>query len=133
MYAWYAVDEDGRITRSGFNSKLTDCYASLLEGEELHMGVAVQDEQYWDGVAGELAERTSLPLIVSIPEPFNANGSDMVTISNIPDDATVYVDGDPVPMDGETSFGLSVDDPGTYRIWIDEVEHLREEWNIEAV
>jgi hypothetical protein len=60
-----------------------------------------------------------------------ADGVDEAVLSGLPEPCTVYVDGVPEEvLDGSLEF--SVEDPGYYRIVVNEVMYLRQEWIIDA-
>ena len=80
--------------------------------------------------SGEVEEKTLLDVSWDTTT-ITADGVDEAILTTLPNPCTVYVDGDPVVVtDG--SFEFAANNPGVYRVSVEESAYLWQEWDIEA-
>lgn len=99
-----------------------------LQGElTIVCGPEVLDSTHWVS-AGNIAARVALGATWDTQQ---ITGNEEATLSGLPIPCTVYVDETPVVvLDG--TFEFSAASPGDYRVSVNQLGYLRQEWIIDA-
>jgi hypothetical protein len=126
MRTYVSYDESGRIIGI---SRLTD-ESFAIQTKTLIVAPDGYRELLHYVENGSLVPRATLNATWS-KTTIAANGTDAAVLSGLPDPCTVMIDGEPHEITGG-SLEFAASSPGVYRISIDEVQYLPEQWEITA-
>jgi len=126
MRTYVSYDESGRIIGI---SRLTD-ESFAIQTKTLIVAPDGYRELLHYVENGSLVPRSTLNATWS-KTTIAANGTDAAVLSGLPDPCTVMIDGEPHEITGG-SLEFAASSPGVYRISIDEVQYLPEQWEITA-
>lgn len=132
MKLYFMYDTNGRILFTGSVGKNTNLDDMKLDPSHGYIvGQHAEGDTHWYNAAnGQVEQRVSS--VASWDKlAITADGIDEATLSGLPVPCTVFVDGAEILVE-DGSFEFSADDQGEYKIWIDEVGYLRQEWMIDA-
>lgn len=119
------------IARLNSNSNAGLHRQLINRGPEISLFEGVNREgQYIDITQSPPTLKDKTPLIADFDSLIlQANGNDFITLSNLPEICTVWLDQEPHEItDGVFEFdALS---PGVYEVYVDEVKHFRKDWTI---
>jgi hypothetical protein len=126
MRTYVSYDESGRIIGI---SRLTD-ESFAIQTKTLIVAPDGYRELLHYVENGSLVPRATLNATWS-KTTITANGTDTAVLSGLPDPCTVMIDGEAHEITGG-SLEFAASSPGVYRISIDEVQYLPEQWEITA-
>ena len=124
-------------TTTGRFKRRIQCPVSMYDiqakaGEAFIEGLYDETEDYADISGIDTHVLSRLPINYIIDKPIiTADNTDMATVTGLPTICTVYHEGVGYPVtDGSMEF--TADQPGPYQFYVDEVEYLRTEFEINA-